>query len=309
MDAHGSRQAILVPLDGSVPAEAALALAELIPSRRVRLLQVEPDAKGPMLVSSPELDAWRTDREADARAYLERAGDGLRRQGRSVEEVFAFGDPAERIVAAAADVDLVIMATHGRGAGGRAVFGSVADRVARRAPTSTLLVRGGSAAVAPPLTRVLLPLDGSPLAERATPVAADLAADLGLPIRVLRVVDFDVLRAAVQAGPAAAAAYARSQEVARHEADTYVADRVERLRNRDLSATGEVRTGPPAGALLAAIETGDVVVMTTHGRGGVRRWLLGSVAEKLVRLAPGPVLLVRAGGKRQAPSAEQAHIE
>jgi nucleotide-binding universal stress UspA family protein len=57
----------------------------------------------------------------------------------------------------------------------------------------------------------------------------------------------------------------------------------------------ELRTGQPAPELLAALRPGDLVVLTPHGRGGVRRWLLGSVAEKLVRLAPAPVLLVRNG--------------
>jgi nucleotide-binding universal stress UspA family protein len=84
----------------------------------------------------------------------------------------------------------------------------------------------------------------------------------------------------------------------RRQAETYLAAQVTRLRDRDLAATGETRTGIPAGELLAAVKPGDLVVVTTHGRGGVRRWLLGSVAEKLVRLASAPVLLVRAGAGR-----------
>ena len=298
---------ILVPLDGSEAAAAALAVAELIPSRRVRLLQVEPDTRGPMLADVAGLKAWRAEREATARADLERAGDGLRRQGRSVEPVFAFGDPADEIVRTAAAADLIVMATHGRGAGGRYVFGSVADRVARHAPAATLLVRGGARpAAAPPLARVVLPLDGSPLAEHAVPAATSLADGLGVPIHVVRVVEGDEVRANVQAGAAAAAAYARAHEEHRREAERSVADQVQRLRNRDLAASGEVRTGPPAAELLAALEAGDVVVMTTHGRGGLRRWLLGSVAEKLVRFAPGPVLLVRAGADRPQPMAGTA---
>ena len=294
---------MLVPLDGSAAAETALAIAELIPSQRVRLLQVESDTRGPMLVDAHDADAWRAGREASARAYLDRSADGLRRQGREVEPAFAFGDPASRIIAAATDVDLVVMATQGRGAGGRALFGSVADRVARHAPTATLLVRGGARpAAAPPLARIVVPLDGSPVAERAVDAAADVAGPLGLPLHLVRVVEGDTVRASVQAGTRAAAAYARVQEALKREAEAYLAAWVRRLRNRDLAATAEVRTGEPAVELLGAVSAGDLVAMTTHGRGGVRRWLLGSVAEKLVRLAPGPVLLVRDASRPMPPA-------
>jgi nucleotide-binding universal stress UspA family protein len=292
---------IVVPLDGSAAAEAALAYAELIPSRRVRLLSVEPDAAPPLAVEEPVWGAWRSHREREVRAFLERAAEPLRRQGRVVETVVAFGDPAGEIVAAATPADLIVMGSHGRGAGDRLRFGSVADRVARHAAAPTLVVRGGARpAAAPPLERLVGPLDGSPLAERALPVAAALAGDLGRPVHLIRVVDVDALRAAVQAGTHAAAAYARSQEVVCRQAEEYLAAQAQHLRDRDLAATTELRTGPPAAELLAAIQPGDLVVLTTHGRGGLRRWLLGSVAEKLVRLAAAPVLLMRSA----APAAE-----
>ena len=285
---------ILVPLDGSEPAEAARAVAELIPSRRVRLLTVEPDTKGPMLASAPEWEAWRAGREREGQTSLERAAEPLRRQGRAVETAVAFGDAADRIILAAADADLIVMGSHGRGGGGRVLYGSVADRVVRHATVPTLIVRGGERpAAAPPLSRLVVPLDGSPLAERALPVAASLANDLGLPIHLVRVVDFAMVKATVQAGVRAATASAQAQEAVRHEAEDYLAAQALQLRNRDLAATSEVRTGAPAAELLDAIRPGDLVVLTTHGRGGLRRWLLGSMAEKLVRLASTPVLLMR----------------
>ena len=295
---------ILVPLDGSELAEAALAYAELIPSREVRLLQVEPDTHGPMLASAPEWEAWRTAREAEAWTYLERAGEPLRRQGRLVEVAFVFGDPADQIIAMAADADLIVTTTHGRGTGGRVVWGSVADRVARHAPTATLVVRGGErGAAGPPVARVVVPLDGSALAESALPTATELAADLGVPIHLMRAVDVGPIRATAEAARLVATASDRSAEALRRQAEEYLTGQVQRLRNRDLSATSEVRTGTPALALLDAVGPTDLVVMTTHGRGGLRRWLLGSVADKLVRAAPAPVLLVRrAGGHATAPA-------
>lgn len=284
---------ILVPLDGSVTAEAALAYVELLPSRRVRLLQVESDTQGPLLVSESEWEAWRSAREADAGAYLEQAGERLRQQGRAVESAVAFGDPADWIIASAGDAELIVMTTHGRGAGGRALFGSVADRVARHAPVPTLLVRGHGASAGPPrVARVIVPLDGSALADRALPVAASVARDLGVPIHLLWVLDHDVVRSTVEAGIAAARAYAGAQEDARHRAEENLEEQAQTLRNQDITASAEILTGSPAVALLDAITSTDLVVMTTHGRSGVRRWLLGSVADKLVREAAAPVLLV-----------------
>lgn len=270
---------IMIPLDGSKAAEAALSFVELIPSARVRLLQVEPDMAGPMLASAPEAETWRTAREMQARIYLDQVALGLRQQGRFVEITFGFGDPAMRIIEGASDTDLLVMTTHGRGAGGRMLFGSVADRVARHAPAATLLVRGGKRpASPPPVTRIVIALDGSRLGELAIPAAMGIAGDLGLDLHLVRVVGDRQTPGSV----------------ARADVEEYVKSWAQRLRDKDLSATVEVLTGAPAITLLNALRRGDLVVMTTHGHGGLRRWLLGSVAEKVVRAAPGPVLLVRA---------------
>jgi nucleotide-binding universal stress UspA family protein len=285
---------ILVPLDGSETAETALAYVELLPSTRVRLLQIEPDTDGPLLAAPAEWEEWCATREAESRAYLEQAGERLRQQGRSVATAFAFGDPADWIIAFAGDAELIVMTTHGRGAAGRVLFGSVADCAARHASVPTLLVRGTNGLATPPqVARVIVPLDGSTLAARALPVAVSVARDLGVPIHLLRVLDDDVDRARVQAGITAATAYARAHEEARRRAKEDLETRARELRNQDLDASAEILTGNPAIALLNAIVPTDLVVMSTHGCGGVRRWLLGSVADKLFREASAPVLLVR----------------
>ena len=151
----------------------------------------------------------------------------------------------------------------------------------------------------------MVPLDGSALAEQAVPVAAAVAADLGVPVHLLRVLDVDALRATVQAGIHAAAAYVRSQEAVQHHAEEYLAEQAQELRNRNRTATTEVLTGSPAVTLLDAIRRDDLVVMTSHGRGGVRRMLLGSVADKLVRAAAAPVLLVRANEPEPAAPVDE----
>src|SRR5690348_16642040 len=97
---------IVVPLDGSELAETALPFAELIPSRDVRLLAVEPAAGG----QPPASERWRGMAVA---AYLADVAAPLERQGRTVECVVETGMPAARIVAAAGDADLIVMATRG----------------------------------------------------------------------------------------------------------------------------------------------------------------------------------------------------
>ena len=288
---------ILVPLDGSEAAEAALAYVALLPSQQVRLLAVESD--------QADLTAVCT-AARDCKAYLEAVAARLREQGRDVDTLMAFGNPAKQIITLAAATDLVVMGSHGHGGVRRFVLGSVADEVARHASVPVMIVRRGpEVAPAVQLTRIVVPLDSSELAEQAVPVAAALAADLGVPVHLLRVLDLDALRATVQAGIHAAAAYMRSQETLQRYAEEYLAEQAQELRNRDLTATSEVLTGSPAVTLLDAIRPDDLVVMTTHARGGVRRMLLGSVADKLVRAAVAPVLLVRATGPESATPGDE----
>jgi nucleotide-binding universal stress UspA family protein len=292
---------ILVPLDGSETAEAALAYVALLPSERVRLLAVESDRANLTAVCTTA---------RDCRTYLEAVAAPLREQGRAVDTVVVFGSPAEQILALAAAADLVVMGSHGHGGARRFVLGSVADEVARHAPVPVMIVRGASKSSSAPavqVTRIVVPLDGSELAEQAVAMAAAVADDLGVPVHLMRVLDVDALRATVQAGIHAAAAYLRSQEEIQRYAEEYLAEQVQQLRNRDLTATAEVLTGSPAVTLLDAMRPDDLVVMTTHGRGGVRRMLLGSVADKLVRAAAAPVLLVRANGPESAAPDEEPH--
>lgn len=288
---------LLVPLDGSPAAEAALAYAELIPGRAVRLLAVVAEDDAPDLTwpVAPRYDEWRAAETTRLETYLARVGEPLGRQGRQVTCRVEEGDPADRIVEAAAEADLIVMTTHGRGGGSRALFGSIADRVVRHAPAPVLVVRGGDRPVTPPpLTRIVVPLDGSALSECALIPAVDLADDLGVPLHLVRTLDVDRLRETVRAGTYAATAYARSLDEVRAAVADYLRAHELRLRGRDLRITSEVLNGAPAAELEALSRPGDLIVLTTHGRSGLRRWLLGSVADKLVRHASVPVLVVRA---------------
>lgn len=148
--------------------------------------------------------------------------------------------------------------------------------------------------------RIVVPLDGSKLAEAALPAAEELARLMRAPVLLLRVVDFTRLE---QYGPyGLALEYASVEPVLaaeRAQAVRYLEDVQRQLSTKGLSVTFAVRSGPVARELVAATQPGDVVIMASHGRGGLSRWLLGSVAEDVVRHAPVPVMIIRAGAANQ----------
>ena len=255
---------VLIPLDGSQGAEAALDWVHVLHAQQIRLLRVCPPDEN--------VDA------SAARAYLADIAARACPPGAAIDLRVVSGDPAERIVAEASDADLIVMSTQGAGGGGRRLFGSVADRVSRHAPVPTLLLRGGRAPVATaPLQRIVVPLDGSPAAERALPLGQRLAAMLDAPVHLVTVHE-----------PTSGDGKADSITSLEREAAAVQAN--------DLLATTEVRVGAPEDELLAAVAAGDLLVITTHGRGAARRWQIGHVAEKLLRHAPVPVVMIRADG-------------
>jgi nucleotide-binding universal stress UspA family protein len=275
---------IVVPLDGSHAAEVALNVAAQIPGRRLQLFGVEPDCT--------DLSAFCTGAQ-DREAYLETVASPLRDQGRSVATMVALGDPAQQISTMAGTSDLIVMSSHGRGSMGRLLFGSVADTVMRHASAPTLIVRGEQWQ-ATPLRRIVVPLDGSSLAEQALSLAVDLAGVMKIPVHLVRVVDFDQVEASVLAGLAAAEACARQQAELAREARASLALLTRQYQSPDCVVTSDVRIGDPVEELLAVIKADDLTVLATHARGGIARWFVGSVAEELVHRSAGPTLLMRA---------------
>ena len=284
---------IIVPHDGSEAAGLAFQYADLLPCKSVRLVRVEPPfqvlAPGPLENFRPD---WRTVRTDQVREELAPVAERFRSQGRTVDVEVRFGDPAEEIIAAGEGADLIVMNTQGRGTAGRALFGSVADRVSRHSRTPTLLIHAAAQPASPLIASIVVPLDGSPLAEHALPMAARLATDLGLPIHLLRV---------VKPNQAIAGEQSPAEDVT--SATAYLDSMAEPLRAQGLTVKTTAPVGTPTIALLDALHPDDLVVMTSQGRSGMARWMLGSVAEQLIRSAPGPVLLVRPAATASAGGA------
>lgn len=143
--------------------------------------------------------------------------------------------------------------------------------------------------------RIIVPLDGSDLAEQALNEARNLSGKLGIPLHLLRVVD----TYRTQSLPATGMAldYSMLAELAEEEiedAKVYLQQKVDDLKKEGLDVTGDVLHGPIARQIVAAADEGDVIVMCSHGRTGIKRWFLGSVAEEVMRHANCPVLLHRA---------------
>jgi nucleotide-binding universal stress UspA family protein len=139
--------------------------------------------------------------------------------------------------------------------------------------------------------RVIVPLDGSPLAEEMLRFIVDIAGPLDLEVVLLRVIR--VLPR--QATESVRAAILEEAELTAADALEYLAPLAGELRRRGIRVRTEVRRGEPVDEIVdCASEVGaDLIAMTTHGRTGLGRWLFGSVAEAVLREAEIPVFLMR----------------
>jgi nucleotide-binding universal stress UspA family protein len=295
---------LLVPLDGSELAETALGYAKLLgsPDTTYVLLRVTP-ANGHLAgrVDPERLSAAASSIEAEFKQSAAMLGAGAK-----VSLLTASGDPATVIVeqAAAIGATAIVIATHGRGAIGRWLHGSISDRVARTSPIPVVILRGDEGGTTPhELTRILLPYDGSETARAVIPAAGDIALAQGLQVHILTAVDVTSIAPVSVPGavmPVSGDIYEEVYDQLVAEARTEAATAAALFHDRGITATTEVRVGPPAVAVEDVLQPGDLIALSSHGRSGVQRWLLGSVAEQLIRAAPAPVMLVPAAGRETA---------
>ncbi len=140
------------------------------------------------------------------------------------------------------------------------------------------------------------------------PTAQALAARLEIPLHLITAID-KVRFIPAGLGPVVAFDASVYQETAAQldaSANAQLAAVGERLEGKGLDVSSQVVHGSPFMTIADAVQDGDLLVMTSHGRSGVRRWLLGSVAEKLVREAPVPVILVPVAARQAIQSADIA---
>lgn len=279
---------IVVPLDGSERSEQALVPAE----RLARLLLAEVE-----LVHVVNGGRGRTleERTAEAKHYLETIADRVPADVTARGLVVEGGDAASDIVRLAGnDADtLIIMSTRGLGAIGALVFGSVANTVVRETEVPVVLVHGEQPAPSGPIQRMLVPLDGSWFAEQAIPLATDLARRSDALISLVQAIDYPSSNPSGDVGLGPGVVY-NDLEQTRNRARSYLDTLAGRLRRGDVRTTWEVRVGPAASEIARSAETTgtDLIVMSTHGRSGVRRLAFGSVMLDVVKSGAAPVLVV-----------------
>jgi nucleotide-binding universal stress UspA family protein len=303
---------LLVPLDGSQRAASALPVAAyiaetthapLLLARITPLLGVPPAAVEVPLPSDTYQQLIEDERRMAA-DYLDNEAGPLRQRGLTVETFVAHGDPAATLLDLAAErqVSLMVMTTHGRSGLTRFALGSIADRLVHYGHVPILLLRtppedgeaGGERRerlLAARLEHALVPLDGSVLAEAALDCAAALAGTVVQRITLVRVVPYS-------------AKPCERLEAAEYLETCYRALR-EALAGRACLLDTLLLEGTAAAEQIAqhAEVDGGLVVMATHGRGGLMRWVLGSVADEVLHRSNMPVLVVHP--EPVAPSSEQ----
>ncbi len=293
---------ILVPLDRSELAEQALEPAlQLAEAAQGQLIVLHVPAPQEILVTTPVGYGivWPEQSTSQARRqgseYLERLRQS--RFGRlvNVQTVMIDGDPAGAIVdtARAEDVDLIVMSTHGYSGFTRWILGSVTEKTLRAAPCPVLVIRSYR-----PIQHLVIALDGSQLAERALAPGMALAQIMGARVTLLRIeqaadyIDVFDTRLLDRDEPEL------GQHVLDHfyrQTEAYLERVAEPYQAQAIDVTTVVRRGYVAQNILdfAANEEVDLIVMSTHGRTGLRRWVYGSIAEKVLARAQSHVLIVR----------------
>ena len=283
---------LLIPLDGSPLAEAALPYAEALARRSEGRLILLRAVEG-----AGDADA---DALAEAEGYLRTLADALVARGREVDISAPSGDVAELIVAEgeARNASLIVMGTHGRDGLERFFSGSIAEEVLQRTKRPLMLVRAvGDAPAADPFpthARVLVPLDGSIFAETALALAHDLAGLLDGELVLLSVVTPPPPAAMGDLSLGGLPYVEFDLDEAQRESQAYL-ERIARQHGIDpATVQASVQTRGTAEGIVEAIGQLDaaVVVMATHARSGLSRIFFGSTATDTLHQITVPLILL-----------------
>ncbi len=289
---------ILVPLDGSKVAECALPYVENIAVKtdgEIVLLSVSA-------TGSPETNHI-------FQSYLEHLTEQIERRlkerwngqkppqhlevhsGKAAEEIVRYADEN--------NVSLIVMSSRGLSARGPWALGSVAGKVVRGTRKPVLLVRGqpGNATIQQDrlVKRILVPLDGSPTGESAIPCTGMMAKALDSEVVLFHV----VRQPAPWVGLEGGMSYTMSleeEEGRKAYAIAYLEKVGKQLEDEGVKVTCKIGFGFPADEILdyAKANAVGLIAMSSHGRSGIRRWVLGSVTAKVLNSGDTAVLIVRA---------------
>lgn len=286
-------ETLLVPTDGSDPAERAAARGLEVADQlgaSVHALSVADSSLATGAGYSGDSPSIRAKLRATAGDRATALGETALDRGLDATTAVREGIPAKEIVeyADAHGIDAIALGTAGRGGAARAVMGSVADKVVRTAPVPVMTVTPNAAGSDRTFDSVLLPTDGSETAAAAVAVGLDLAAGLDATVHPLSVVETDRSKLL-----SSLASEGTSETLLRDATET-VETIADTARDRGLDTVISVEEGDPAETILEYVdgESIGLVAVGTAGRGGFERALLGSVADEIIRTAPVPVVTV-----------------
>lgn len=294
---------MLIPLDGSKTAENVLPYGRIlartfqIPVELMEVLDIAGMASHVAAEKARRLDTVVTEGERSSEQYLKKIASSF--SGVNVGCTVERGRPEDVIVekAAADKTTLIAMATHGRSGMSRWLLGSIAEKVLRAATNPLLLVRASEEALTEGeavLRSIIVPLDGSELAESVLPTAVKFARLLNVGMVLFRTYELP-----------ASAYYGRENHLPNYEelknrvkeqAQDYLDKRIEAIKAEGVQRVSSVLiegSGPNEIIDYARKTPNALITMCTHGRSGVKRWVLGSVTEKVVRHSGDPVLVMR----------------
>ncbi len=278
---------VLVPTDGSDCAQAAVGYAADLATRYDAKVHTLCVVDSRTIENAPQYDQIKKEREEVA----EKTSNDISVSGVPVEQAVRTDIPHKAILryATEQDIDLIVMGTHGRTGVERYLLGSVTEKVVRLSDMPVLTVQAeDDGEVTYPYTDILVPTDGSEGAEAAIGSAVDIARTYDARLHALSVIDTMAMGVDVRSGALL--------EALEESAQLAVETIAEQATQASVSAVETaIEHGSPYRGIHSYVEEHDIdlVVMGTHGRSGIERYLLGSVAEKTVRTSPVPVLTVR----------------
>jgi nucleotide-binding universal stress UspA family protein len=295
---------LLVPLDGSKTAEAALPYGRTL----ARTLKIPVELLGVVDTSVLDNRVFRDsgDSETIIAESIRSSEEYLNRIVKTFPDdnvscIVETGRAEDVIIEkAGSDATLTAMATHGRSGIDRLLMGSVAEKVLRSAINPLILIRASEEAKSEGLAllkSVIVPLDGSELAETVLSPVAQLANALKLEVILLRAyqIPMNTYAGMEDSYPID---YEKISVALKEEAQSYLERKVAELKLNGIEKLSFVIAEGSGASEIVALgrRTPDnLIAMCTHGRSGIKRWVLGSVTEKVVRLCGDPVLIVRGG--------------
>ena len=297
---------MLIPLDGSKTAEKVLPHARYLAARLetpVELLAVIDIAELAAQVSPEKarfLNTIINDGERQSKEYLSKIAATF--PGRGVKCTIEKGRAADAIIGRG-DADtgmLIAMGTHGRSGMNRWLLGSVAEKVLRGTANPLLLVRATDEAKSEgeaTLKSIMVPLDGSEIAASVLPMVAGMATKLGLEVELFRAFNIPYSVYGTGDGYYAVNIEELINEVG-NEAREYLekmSAELKKLGVAKVTCTTKEGFGADEIISLGRKNPDNLIAMCSHGRSGVKRWVLGSVTETVVRHSEDPVLIVRPG--------------